>query len=52
MTIFGPQFGFAFYSPERDDGIEVCSASLKPAVGEEALAGPAAVDLHTLWLRP
>ena len=39
-------------APERNDGIEVCSASLKQAVGEEALAGPATVDLHTLGLRP
>ena len=43
---------YSSYSPECDDGIEVCSASLKPAVGEEALAGPAAVDLHTLGLGP
>ena len=39
-------------SPEGDHSIEVGSASLKPAVGEEALVGPAAVDLHTLGLGP
>ena len=38
------------FSPEGDHGIEVCSASLKPSIGEEALVGPATVDLHTLGL--
>lgn len=41
-----------FMAPEGDHGIEVSSASLKPSVGEEALVGPATVDLHTLGLGP
>ena len=37
-------------APEGDHGVEVGPAALEPAVGEEAVVWPAAVDLHTLWL--
>ena len=37
-------------APEGDHRVEVGPAALEPAVGEEAVVGPAAVDLHTLWL--
>ena len=37
-------------APEGDHRVEVGPAALEPAVGEEAVVWPAAVDLHTLWL--
>ena len=40
----------ALVAPEGDHGVEVGPAALEPAVGEEAVIGPAAVDLHTLGL--